>query len=282
MAGVPHSDLHSVRILGCDVRYLRAGSGSPVVLLHTLRTQVEYFRPLMRELGSQYDTVVPDLPGHGHSTAPAVEYDAKYFTDVIDGFLDACDVRRVVLVGESIGGSIALALAARNSPRVARVVAINPYDYGWGGGIRRSSLLAKVLFTAMLLPVIGEFVLATGTKGILRKVLEGGVDDPRNFPADLLDELWQAGSLPGRSRAFLSLTRNWKSWITARAAYASIKLPVTLIYGQDDWSRPEDREANRQLMPSARTLTLEKCRHFSCLDRPSEVAGIVREEVSHV
>src|SRR5260370_920256 len=79
---------------------------------------------------------------------------------------------------------------------VARVVAINPYDYGWGGGIRRSSTLAKILFTAMLWPVIGEFVLATGTKGILRKIMEGGMDDPRNISADLIDELLASGSLP--------------------------------------------------------------------------------------
>jgi pimeloyl-ACP methyl ester carboxylesterase len=271
-----------VRILGCDVRYLRAGSGSPVVLLHTLRTQLEYFQPLIRTLGSQYDIVAPDLPGHGRSTAPAVEYNATYFTDVIDGFLDACDVRNAVVVGESIGASIALALAARKNPRVARVVAINPYDYGWGGGIRRSSPLAKVLFTAMLWPVIGEFVLATGTKGILRKIMEGGVDDPRNLPADLLEEMWVCGSLPGHSRAFLSLSRNWKSWIDARAAYTAIEMPVTLVYGEDDWSRPEDREANQRLLPSARKLSLERCGHFSCLERPPEVARIVAEEVSHV
>jgi len=282
MGRIDESKLYFVRILGCDVRYLRTGSGPPVVLLHTLRTQLEYFQPLLRALGPQYEIVIPDLPGHGRSTAPAVEYNATYFTDVIDGFLDACDVRDAVLVGESIGASIALALAARKNPRVARVLATNPYDYGWGGGIRRSSPLANVLFTAMLLPIVGEFVLATGTKGILRRIMEGGVDDPRNLPADLLEELWESGSLPGHSRAFLSLTRNWKSWITARAAYSTIKSPVTLVYGENDWSRPEDRQANRKLLPAARTLSLEKCGHFSCLERPAEVARIVNEEVSHV
>ncbi len=196
MGRVVYSDLKFVRILGCDIRYLRTGSGPLLVLLHTLRTQLEYFRPLMLALGAPYDILVPDLPGHGLSTAPAVEYDAAYFTDVIEGFLAACDVRDAVVVGESIGGSIALALAARRNPRVARVVAINPYDYGWGGGIRRSSTLAKILFTAMLWPVIGEFVLATGTKGILRKIMEGGMDDPRNISADLIDELLASGSLP--------------------------------------------------------------------------------------
>src|SRR5260370_2640076 len=143
MGRVVSSDMKCVRMLGCDIRYWRTGSGPLLVLLHTLRTQLEYFRPLMLALGAPYDILVPDLPGHGLSTAPAVEYDAAYFTDVIEGFLAACDVRDAVVVGESIGGSIALAPAARRNPREARAVAINPYDYGWGGSICPTSTRAN-------------------------------------------------------------------------------------------------------------------------------------------
>ena len=273
-------EVQRTKVLGCELRYLRGGHGPTVVLLHTLRTQLEYFFPLVHALGPELEIVVPDLPGHGRSTAPAVAYTAAYFTDVMGGFLEACDLRNVILVGESIGASIGLALAARRNPRVVRVLAINPYDYGRGGGIRRSSTLANVLFTAMLVPGVGELVLATGTKGILRRVMEGGVHDPRRMPPALVDELWQCGSLPSHARAFLSLCRNWRTWIAARAAYAAIEMPVTLVYGEHDWSWPEDREANRRALPAARRLSLERCGHFSCLEDPARIARMIREEVS--
>jgi pimeloyl-ACP methyl ester carboxylesterase len=273
-------DVQRTTVLGCELRYLRSGHGPTVVLLHTLRTQLEYFLPLVQALDPGFEFVVPDLPGHGRSTAPAVAYTATYFTDVMAGFLEACDLRNVLLVGESIGASIALALAARRNPRLDRVVAINPYDYGRGGGIRRSSTLANVLFTAMLWPGVGELVLRTGTKGILRRVMEGGVHDPRSMPPALVDELWRCGSLPGHPRAFLSLCRNWNTWIAARAAYAAIEMPVTLVYGEHDWSWPEDREANRRALPAARHLSLERCGHFSCLEQPPRIARVIREEVS--
>jgi len=264
----------------CDLRYIRTGTGPSVVLVHTLRTQLEYFLPLIRELGLGLDIIAPDLPGHGRSSAPDVEYTAAYFTDTIADFLEACDLKRVVIVGESIGGSIGLALAARKHPRVARVIAINPYDYGRWGGIRRSSTLANVLFTAMLLPVVGPFVLSVGTKGIFRKVMEGGVYGSRHLPQDLVDELWACGSQPGHDRAFLSLSRQWKTWIAARAAYSAIEIPVRLIYGDHDWSRPEDREANRRVLRSARNLLLEKCGHFASLEHPQRIARVIREEAS--
>jgi pimeloyl-ACP methyl ester carboxylesterase len=250
------------------------------VLLHTLRTQLEYFAPLLAALGDDVNLVAPDLPGHGRSTAPAVEYTASYFTDAIAQFLEITDLTNVILVGESIGAVIALTLAAQHNRRVVRVIALNPYDYGRWGGIRRSSPLANVLFTAMLWPVVGAIVVRAGTKGILRKVLEGGVHDPRKLPPDLVDELWNCGALPGHARAFRSLCRQWRTWIAARAAYSMIEMPVTLVYGDDDWSRAEDREANRRALRTARHLSLEQCGHFSSLEQPVEVARLIREEVS--
>jgi pimeloyl-ACP methyl ester carboxylesterase len=264
-----------------ELRFVRTGRGPTVVLLHTLRTQLEYFDSLIRALDHDFEIVASDLPGHGRSSAPRVEYTARYFTDAIEQFLEALDLRRVLFVGESIGASIGLALAARKNPRLASVIAINPYDYGRGGGIRRSSPLANVVFTATLIPVIGEVVVRTGTKGIIRKIMEGGVYDSRNLPSDLVEELWTCGKLPGHARAFLSLCRQWRTWIDARALYAAVKLPVTLVYGDHDWSRPEDREANSELLPAARMLALENCGHFSSLDQPAKIARLIRDSASH-
>jgi pimeloyl-ACP methyl ester carboxylesterase len=261
------------------MRYLRTGSGRPIVFLHTLRTQLDYFLPLVQALGQGFDVVIPDLPGHGHSSAPAVEYTAGYFTAALEQFLEACDLRGTVLVGESIGASIALGLAARQNPRITCVVALNPYDYGRRGGIRRSSLLANVVFTAMLWPVIGSIVAHTSTTGILRRILQGGLHDPRALPPEFVAELQRCGALPGHARAFRSLSLHWKSWIDARAVYPAIRLPVTLAYGEYDWSRQEEREANAHAIPAARSLLLSGTSHFSSLEEPQHVARLIREAV---
>ena len=57
-----------------------------------------------------------------------------YALEAVEGFLDKLDLRDVTLAGVSIGGAIALIIAARRNPRVARVVSINPYDYAKGRG----------------------------------------------------------------------------------------------------------------------------------------------------
>lgn len=266
----------TVRVGDGDIRFWRAGSGRPLVLLHPLRAQLEYFRPLLAELDTaRFEVIVPDLPGHGRSAAPQAAYTASYFTDAVGRLLESWDVRDAVVAGESIGASIALGLAARHDPRVSRVVALNPYDYGRRGGIRRSSLLANAVFTAMLWPGIGPVVAGVRHPAVLRAVLGGGLHDRRALPGELVQELRSAGGLPGHARAFRSLMRNWRTWIAARDRLGEISVPVLLAYGEHDWSRPAERDANIRAIPGVQAVTLPACGHFSALERPSAVAALI-------
>jgi pimeloyl-ACP methyl ester carboxylesterase len=263
---------------GVELRYRREGRGTSLVLLHTLRTQLEYFLPLLDELDeTRFDTIAVDLPGHGESTAPHVDYTADYFTDSVEQLLDVLDVRNAVVAGDSIGSTIALTLAARGNQRVDRVVAVNPYDYGRWSGIRRSSPIANVVFTTMLWPGIGSVVARSRSRWVLQKVLEGGLHNRLALPAALVDEMRRCGSLPGHARAFRSLNQQWRTWIAARERYTAIEKPVTLVYGSDDWSRPSEREANARLIPNARVVHLERCGHFASLEQPERIARLLEE-----
>jgi pimeloyl-ACP methyl ester carboxylesterase len=270
------ADMYRATLDGCEIRYRRFGVGQPVVLVHTLRTQLEYFRALIDEIDrTRYDVIALDLPGHGESTAPRVDYTADYFSDAVEALMEHCGVHDVVLVGESIGGSIALILAARGNPRLQRVVALNPYDYGRWGGIRRSSPLNNVIFTTMLWPGAGPLVPYAATRRMLSRVMAGGLHDRKNLPQELVDAMHRCGLLPGHPRAFRSLSQQWRSWIAAREKYRSIELPVTLAYGQEDWSVPAERDANAEAIPGARAVTLEHASHFSCLEKPTEIASLI-------
>jgi pimeloyl-ACP methyl ester carboxylesterase len=277
MMGQPAGRPVMAQVDGAAVRYRRHGHGRPVVLLHPLRMQLEYFDPVCSELGdADAELIAVDLPGHGRSGAPAADYTASYFTDAVEAFLDHLNVVDAIVVGESIGASIGLGLAARHCRRVAGVVALNPYDYGRWGGIRRSSATGNVVFTTMLLPLIGPVVAQAGTKGVLRRVLEGGLYDPRHLSPQLVDDLYRSGRRPGHGRALRSLSRNWQSWISARDRYPAIQVPVTLAYGDHDWSNDDERDANRRAIPAVRATTIHGCGHFSSLDKPAHVTALIR------
>jgi pimeloyl-ACP methyl ester carboxylesterase len=252
-----------------------------VVLLHTLRTQLEMFRGVIERLDpGRVEMIALDLPGHGHSDAPRVDYTAGYFSDTVEQFISQLDLQDAILVGESIGATIALTLAARRNPRVSAVVAMNPYDYARWGGIRRSSPLAFALFTAILWPGIGAAVAGGETRAILRGVMTGGVRDARALRPELLEELYRSGSRPGHARALRSLCREWRSFVAARERYPHIDVPVTLVYGDHDWSRPAERDGNRLAIPGAQFITLEHCGHFASLEQPAAIARLIASELA--
>ena len=160
---------------------------------------------------------------------------------------------------------------------MAQVIAINPYDYGQGGGIRRSSLVAGIAFTGMLWPVLGPAIAYSEPKPILRQILQGGLRDPGNLPPDLLEVIHRCGRLPGHPRAFRSLCQEWRTWITARSGYPAIEVPVTLAYGDADWSRPAERDANAKAIRAVRTVTLTDSGHFSSLEHPRDIAHLIHQ-----
>ena len=197
---------------------------------------------------------------------------------MVEGFLDALNLRDVTLCGVSIGGSICLILAGRRNSRVSRVVAINPYDYAKGRGMARSSLLGWMIVTTSRIPIVGETVMRLRNFIITKAVLNGGVANRESIPPELLEEMYLVGNQPGHYRAFISLLRNAPSWEAAAKVYGNIiGVPVRLVWGDRDWAKQSERERDKQLIPQAETATIENGGHFLPLDQPGAVVGQIRE-----
>jgi pimeloyl-ACP methyl ester carboxylesterase len=271
----PNVPISSVEIGGNRLRYIKTGKGPVLVLLHTLRTQLDLFEKVIPELSKHFTVYALDYPGHGYSDIPKARYDAAFFTEAVEAFLDKLDLRNITVAGVSIGGSIALIIASRRNPRVARVIAINPYDYAKGRGMARSSVFGWVVNYVSLVPLVGEAVMRLRNFLIMKSILQGGVAAAESIPPALLKEMYRVGNRPGHYHAFLSLLRNSKSWEAATKDYGRIEVPVMLIWGDQDWARPSEREHDRTLIKGAEMTTLKRGGHFLALDRPEEVRDLI-------
>jgi pimeloyl-ACP methyl ester carboxylesterase len=256
---------------GFILRYLRTGNGPPLVLMHTIRTQLDYFERLVPALKKHYEVYVLDLPGHGQSSILPVEYTEELFRKSVSEFITKLDLQEVTLVGESIGGVLALTVATELPGKVTQVVSLNPYDYGgnFGGGIRRSSNG----WIISLFNVFGAYTIEP--RFVLAAILKGGFYDPSRLPEDLLTEFYRTGKRDGYRAVEYSVFKNWRSWIGARKLYSDVTVPVTLVYSRDDWSNSRERERNRLAIPDAEFIIVDKAGHFASVEKPGEVANIV-------
>lgn len=259
------------------LRYLTGGSGPPLVMLHTVRTQGEHFRHLIPLVQERYTVYALDLPGMGYSEiVPGASYDEPAMRAAVVRFIKQLDLRDVTLLGESMGAVLGLTAAADLPGRVRRVVAINAYDYA--GGIARSSLLARLIVTGVIAPVVGPMLARLEPKPVMRAILSGGLSDPTALREDYLDELLRVGRRPGYSTVARAVYRSLPSLIRARARYAEVTVPVHLIYGEHDWSRPSDRQSNARRLPNAEFTLLQDAGHFVTLERPDVLATLLNSD----
>jgi len=256
------------------LRYLAGGSGAPLLLLHTVRTQAEHFRHLIALIQDRYTVYALDLPGMGYSQiVPGASYEEPAMRAAVKRLITRLDLRDVTLVGESMGAVLALTTAADMPERVRSVISINPYDYA--GGISRSSFLARFIITGVLAPGIGPVLAGVEPKPVMSAVLRGGLGDKTALREDYVDELLKVGRRPGYSIVARSVYASLPSYVAARSRYADVKAPIQLVYGEKDWSRTSDRLANKVLLPTAGFTQVADAGHFIVLERPDVPADLL-------
>lgn len=119
-------DQIEVQADGVTLSCYALGKGDPVLLLHGLGASKITWLPLLAPLGQRHRVIVPDLPGHGESDKPRHEYTPRFYARVVRHLLDALEVERAVVVGNSLGGRVALELALRSPGRVAALALLDP------------------------------------------------------------------------------------------------------------------------------------------------------------
>lgn len=261
-----------------SLRYLKTGNGDPLILLHTIRTQLDYFEGVIPQLAKHFTVYAIDLPGHGYSSIDAnAHYDEPYFRSAVIAFIEKLDLKQVTLVGESIGGVLALTVASQLPNRIKQVISSNPYDYDqkYGDGVRRGNFLANFVISQFAIPYVGAVVAAMENILFLGIIMKGGLKNKRWMPANLLKEFDRVGRRKGYRHVERSTFAGWRSWTKARSLYASVKTPIKLIYGSNDWSTTAERQQTAKELGGMKIITVVDTGHFAFIDNPQKMTDIV-------
>ena len=259
---------------GSRLRYFTAGTGPPLVLLHTVRTQLDYFQRVLPALRDDFTVYALDLPGMGWSdVVPGARYGEPELRGAVVEFVRTLGLREATLAGESMGAALALLASIELTDRVSGVIAFNPYDYP--GGLERGNWFARMIGTGVRLPGSGAILARLENRTILKGMLAGGFADRHALPKDFLIELRRSGRRPGYPRVNRAIMRSLTGLIDAKSRYTQVNTPVTLVYSEHDWSRPAERDQVARLL-GVRAITVSGAGHFSALERPTEMVRTIR------
>jgi pimeloyl-ACP methyl ester carboxylesterase len=261
---------------GRRVHYRCAGSGPPLVLLHALGENSYSWGRVVPALAAAHTVIAPDLPGFGDSdpvpTAPA----PQHLADATAGFLDTLAAGPATLVGNSLGGTVALHLALRHCRHVARLVLVA------SAGLGR---YAHPLLCALTLPGYGDLTTALGRtrfgappRAWLRAPLLFA--NPSLAPPDWLAEQERLARLPSHLPTTLAALRAQMSPLGQRhvmlPALAGVQVPTLVVWGANDMVLPPAhaygavgrlRRGHVEIVPA--------CGHLPQLERPERLVAVL-------
>ena len=267
---------------GETIRVIKTGQGESLVLMHTIRTQIEYFSEMIPFYAQKYTVYAVDLPGHGMSSInKKINYDEPYLRKSMIELIDQLALADLTLVGESIGATLALTIAASIPNKIKQVLAVNTYDYEkrYADGIRRGNFIANFMMWNYSIPINGAIFAALENRFFLSLVMNGGVTNIKKIPTWLMKHFDKTGHRPGYGYLGRNILQNWRSWAKAPALYHQIKCPVTLVYGENDWSRNEERLNALNKISNAKIETIANSGHFLSVDNPNALKHLILEHL---
>jgi pimeloyl-ACP methyl ester carboxylesterase len=253
--------------------FLSAGAGEPVLLLHGLGATKGSFLPTVAALSGSFRTIAVDLPGFGDSFKPlGAPYHAPFFARAVVDLMDALGLGRADVVGNSMGGRVALEIGLRYPERVGRLVLLAP-SLAW----RRERPWAPLV--RVMNPHLGLVQITP------RWVVEAIVH--RMIPA--AENSWIRAGVDEFLRAYLTPRGRVALYAAARQIYleephgskgfwtrlAGLAAPALFIWGKHDGLVPLAFAAHvKSTLPSARHVELD-CGHVPQIERPAETHAAI-------
>jgi len=263
-----------VAVDGVRVRYVRRGSGPPVVLVHGIASSIYTWAEVLPALAHSHDVIALDLPGFGGSDIPA-DFSAERYPALLRSFLDALGLARVTLVGHSLGGAVASAFAAAEPSRLERLVLVDAAGFNLSPADR--PWLLRVLGWPGAAAVLDALP-------VRRRLLDLGLrqvfhDDARVTP-ERVEEYLAPLARPGASGFMARLLGNGNA-MGLPAAVGRIRAPTLIVWGrQDTWVPIRDADRFQSAIPGARKAVIEACGHVPQEERPQELIALLRDFLS--
>jgi pimeloyl-ACP methyl ester carboxylesterase/putative sterol carrier protein len=259
-----------VEIDGIRLSCYVAGSGPPMVLLHGLGGYKLSWLPMLAPLAARHRLVVPDLPGHGASDKPSADYSPRFFARVVRRLMDVLEMDRAVLVGNSMGGRVAIELALRSPKRVDSLVLLAPAV----PGIRLRFLMNFTRIVPTELGAIPIPLRERWAEGLVRRMFGSpGLMPPETFRV-AADEFIRIYREPRARMAFFSSLRHLVTerpdpfWETMRR----VKQPALVVSGSEDHLvAPRLAAKLAHHLPHGRLVPFSGVGHVPQVEAPQEV-----------
>jgi pimeloyl-ACP methyl ester carboxylesterase len=267
-----------VEVLGQHIHYHEAGEGKNIILLHGLGASADIWAANIPALSPHYHVVIPDQLGFGNSDKPPIEYKIQTWVEFLDLFMQALNIPKATVVGNSLGGWIAVDFARQHPEKVERLVLADAA--GWRpinmppplvGSLNDASIagirqvLETMLFERRAIPVN----LNPGSLQDTRKMLEFIVSDKQLITDQMVEQEFQRHLKIGDGytvERFLAGSLAEDQFENEKIG--NLTIPTMIVWGSDDrlFSLDEAR-AYYKAIHASKLVIIDHCGHVPQLEQ---------------
>ena len=257
------------------------GAGRPVLLLiHGLGGSSATWGEVLPDFARRYLVVAPDLLGHGESDKPKHDYSLGAHANVLRDLMIAIGIERATVVGQSLGGGVAMQLAYQHPQRCERLVLVS--SGGLGSEVSWVLRVLSLPGVEYLMPVLFPSFARDAGNALSRRLRGLGLRAPR------LEQEWQTYvslTEPANRDSFLRTLRSVVDpagqAVSARdRLYLASRVPTLILWGRHDRMIPvEHALAAHEAMPESQLVVFEDSGHFPHAEEPQHFAEVVSEFV---
>ncbi len=266
-----------VTVDGKKVHYVEAGNGPPIILIHGFLYHSVMWKQNINALAEKFKVYAIDLWGWGYSERlKENEYSFERYGKQIVGFMDALNIKKATLAGQSMGGGISVYVAAHHPDRVDRLILVDPAVIPYP-----MTTIGKIY----QLPFIGEFMNAIPGDALMKNNIRTiWFYDKNKATEEYCQEVLQPLSIKGSSSGTMFILRHVlkEPYVEKEAnLLAKMSIPILIIHGKEDKAVPLDRSKKlNDLWKGSKLVIFDKAGHSPHEEYPEKFNTLALEFLS--
>lgn len=257
-------------VQGLEVFYTMKGRGEPLLLIHGYGAGLWVWEKQMEALSQRFQIYAFDLIGHGYSDRPRVAYTPMTYLLFTKNLMDTLGLEKATLIGNSMGGGIAWAMALFWPERVRNLILIDAVPPNVLEEVRSASF--RSLVTLRRFPLLPYLILATRNRHSILAVLRECVYEKSLITPQVLERQYRISKIKGSTWPLYSTLMNAEKASSLRGRLSEIHQPTLILWGSEDLILPLSvGEALQAAIPRSRFHVIEKSGHIPMWEKPGEV-----------
>ncbi len=272
-----HAKGKFVTVDGKKVHYLETGNGQPIILIHGFLYNTVMWKKNIDALATKFKVYTIDLWGWGYSERlKENDYSFERYGKQIVGFMDALNIRKASLAGQSMGGGISVYVAAYHPDRVDRLILVDPAVIPYP-----TTTIGQIY----QIPFVGEFMNAIPGDALLKHNIRAiWFYDGNKASDEYCQEVLQSMCIKGSYSGMMFIIRNVlkEPYVEKEAKLLSgMNVPILIVHGREDKAIPLDRSKRlNDLWKGSKLVVFDKAGHSPHEEYPEKFNPLALEFLS--